>query len=415
MRQYIGARYVPKFEGTWSGSRTYEALSVVDYNGDSYTSKKPVPVGIAPTNGTYWALTGAYNSQMSQLQTELSEVKDTLTANRINPSEYAIFIGDSYVGAASLGANIGERFSTQVCSMLGLTEKNYAVGGCGYVEGATPYADQLDLAINEFTSGGIDTDLVKYVFVMGSRNDHLELSTTESQLLNAAKDLFRDINTNFPKAMLVVAPLLWDFHNVTVHAQRNIRVIKDALVYAKNVLVIDNMDILFCGRMDEIMYQSGANVHYNVFGHYRAAEFVINVINGGSGFTPCSNKNFASFLDGTSNAVNVDIRDIVANGGLHITGALTVSANLSAGDPIATFTIAGQNVHEYMFPNKSRGFAFNVSTGAVVPLTLKNTITKTGDTLADQTYVIELDAEAAISSGATLVLTFDNIYGYNNE
>ena len=66
MRQYIGARYVPKFEGTWSGSRTYEALSVVTYNGDSYTSKKPVPAGVAPTNGTYWALTGAYNSQVEE-------------------------------------------------------------------------------------------------------------------------------------------------------------------------------------------------------------------------------------------------------------------------------------------------------------------------------------------------------------
>ena len=43
--QYIGARYVPKFyvnpddESTnWKAGVTYEALTIVTYNGDSYTS-----------------------------------------------------------------------------------------------------------------------------------------------------------------------------------------------------------------------------------------------------------------------------------------------------------------------------------------------------------------------------------------
>ena len=59
-RQYIGARYVPKFfegEGgsnTWAGSSVaYEALTVVTYLNNSYTSKKPVPAGVDISNTEY--------------------------------------------------------------------------------------------------------------------------------------------------------------------------------------------------------------------------------------------------------------------------------------------------------------------------------------------------------------------------
>lgn len=78
-RQYIGARYVPKFADPieWQNNTSYEALTVVSYNYASYTSKKPVPVGVAPTNSEYWALTGNYNAQMNQILTEFGELKDS--------------------------------------------------------------------------------------------------------------------------------------------------------------------------------------------------------------------------------------------------------------------------------------------------------------------------------------------------
>ena len=58
--QYIGARYVPKFAEPleWNKTRSYEALTIVTYNNDNYTSKIPVPVGTEITNSKYWALTG---------------------------------------------------------------------------------------------------------------------------------------------------------------------------------------------------------------------------------------------------------------------------------------------------------------------------------------------------------------------
>ena len=41
-RQYIGARYVPKFAEPveWDSTRSYEALTIVTHNNHSYTSKK---------------------------------------------------------------------------------------------------------------------------------------------------------------------------------------------------------------------------------------------------------------------------------------------------------------------------------------------------------------------------------------
>lgn len=64
-RQYIGARYVPKifnWEGSseWRSGVAYEALTIVTRNGNSYTSKIPVPsnIGEPERNPTYWSITG---------------------------------------------------------------------------------------------------------------------------------------------------------------------------------------------------------------------------------------------------------------------------------------------------------------------------------------------------------------------
>lgn len=65
-RQYIGARYVPTFADPieWNKERSYEALTIVTYLSNSYTSKKPVPIGVDITNKEYWVVTGNYNSQV---------------------------------------------------------------------------------------------------------------------------------------------------------------------------------------------------------------------------------------------------------------------------------------------------------------------------------------------------------------
>ena len=77
VRQYIGARYVPIFGRKdedsiqWDNTKPYEPLTVVLYQGNSYTSRQYVPAGIDITNQEFWANTGNYNAQVEAYRAEV--------------------------------------------------------------------------------------------------------------------------------------------------------------------------------------------------------------------------------------------------------------------------------------------------------------------------------------------------------
>lgn len=79
-RQYIGARYVPIFgrKGEesieWDNSAPYEPLTIVLYQGNSYTSRQYVPVGVEITNQEFWAITGNYNAQVEAYRKEVRDI-----------------------------------------------------------------------------------------------------------------------------------------------------------------------------------------------------------------------------------------------------------------------------------------------------------------------------------------------------
>ena len=79
-RQYVGARYVPKFADPveWNSALSYESLTIVTHLGNSFTSKKPVPAGVDIGNTEYWVNTGNYNEQVEEYkQVTESAVKKT--------------------------------------------------------------------------------------------------------------------------------------------------------------------------------------------------------------------------------------------------------------------------------------------------------------------------------------------------
>lgn len=80
--QYIGARYVPLFADPieWSNQKTYDPLTIVSNQGNSYTSKQFVPTGIDISNEDYWALTGNYNAQIEQYRQEVQAYDARITA-----------------------------------------------------------------------------------------------------------------------------------------------------------------------------------------------------------------------------------------------------------------------------------------------------------------------------------------------
>lgn len=75
MARYIGARYVPVFAGDWDQTREYEALTVVQYQGDSYTSKMYVPVGIAISNTQYWIKSANFNQQVAAMGSRIDALQ----------------------------------------------------------------------------------------------------------------------------------------------------------------------------------------------------------------------------------------------------------------------------------------------------------------------------------------------------
>ena len=81
--QYVGARYVPLFAEPleWDKTKAYEPLTIVLYQGNSYTSRQYVPVGVELTNESFWAETGNYNAQVEQYRQEVKTFDGRITAN----------------------------------------------------------------------------------------------------------------------------------------------------------------------------------------------------------------------------------------------------------------------------------------------------------------------------------------------
>ena len=93
VREYIGARYVPLFADPidWDSTKTYEPLTIVYNQGNSYTSRQYVPAGIDISNDTYWAKTGNYNAQIEQYRREVATFDDRITTNETNMREIMPF------------------------------------------------------------------------------------------------------------------------------------------------------------------------------------------------------------------------------------------------------------------------------------------------------------------------------------
>lgn len=78
-RQYIGQRYVPIFGRkdeesiAWDNTKPYEPLTIVLYQGNSYTSRQFVPADVDISNQTYWANTGNYNAQIEAYRLEVTQ------------------------------------------------------------------------------------------------------------------------------------------------------------------------------------------------------------------------------------------------------------------------------------------------------------------------------------------------------
>lgn len=88
--QYVGSRYVPIFADPieWDIHRSYESLTIVTHDGESYTSKCNVGPGIDITNERYWAKTGAYNAQVEQYKNAVKDLSSQVSGFASDNAEF---------------------------------------------------------------------------------------------------------------------------------------------------------------------------------------------------------------------------------------------------------------------------------------------------------------------------------------
>lgn len=248
VRQYVGARYVPVFADPleWSDTIGYEPLTVVLHEGNSYTSRQSVPVGIDIGNTTYWAETGNYNAQIEAYRQEVLAYDGRITANanaiaaetqaRINGDNElalridslsnqtpvqdengrnAVFIGDSFMAPT---ASYPQKLAYFTAQLMGWTMYNYAYGGSGWVDEAGAsmnFYHQIQKAAQQISIPVADVD---YIVIGGGFNDWNDPTPlTYNQLYSAAAQTIKEARAQFPNAQIIAIPMMFRNYGVDTH------------------------------------------------------------------------------------------------------------------------------------------------------------------------------------------------------
>ena len=83
MARYVGKRIVPKHCGYWDNTKPYEMENIVydRTSGNSYISRKAVPVGTDISQEEYWALCSDFNMQMDLLEKHFTATEQRIVAD----------------------------------------------------------------------------------------------------------------------------------------------------------------------------------------------------------------------------------------------------------------------------------------------------------------------------------------------
>ena len=211
MRQYIGARYVPRFTGLYDATQAYEALDVVDNgSGTSYIAKKPTPPNTPLTDTDYWFLYGSTNGAIINLQNQIGDISDLSTrdtadlVSAINSivTRKFVFLEDSY---GTFHDNDNLNFVQLGCAMAGLVEGTdyfqFSQSGAGFCSEA-PHQFLTVLQNNEASID--DRSTITDIVVFGSANDQLG---TYNSIRSGISSFWNYVKVNYPNAKIHIACL----------------------------------------------------------------------------------------------------------------------------------------------------------------------------------------------------------------
>lgn len=196
--QYIGARYVPLFDGEWDSTKEYEPLTVVMNQGASYTSKQSVPAGIQISNENYWFPTGNYNAQIEMYRREVANaVKNVDNKGR---KRVAVYIGNSYTYGA--GSSTGDKGVFGITKGLFDEAFSFTKGGQGFAPYSVTQHRFIDSLSEAAASPQFDNDDVTDVIIVSAMGDTRALAQgMESTVRYQVQECANYVKANFPNAV----------------------------------------------------------------------------------------------------------------------------------------------------------------------------------------------------------------------
>lgn len=235
--QYIGARYVTLFADPieWSSTKSYEPLTVVTHQGNSYTSKQFVPVGIDISNGDFWVLTGNYNAQVEQYRQEVRAFDGRITQAQ----------GDA--DDAKTASESAQESADTANAIL-----------AGYAEGDTVKADvsalqtaigNVDAKIGTLPEG--ETDVVSYV------GGEVQIINTDLDGIDGRIDNINSTLTGFDQQNTVKNYV--DTEIASLSTRKKMLVIGDSLSGSTYVAANSRWCVLLAERLDADLYVFHAN------------------------------------------------------------------------------------------------------------------------------------------------------------
>lgn len=323
---YVGQRYVPKFykdaAGTaqWDGAQSYEPLTIVINQGNSYTSRTFVPPNTNINDTNFWVPTGLFNAQLSlyeqrvdDIQHDVTEINETL--NTINSDIFPIFIGDSY---AENRSGIDNPWPIVTKNALNLSEYYIAAKGGASWAGVPDRMTFLQL-LQSLENQIENKNKITHIIVMGGVND--AVTTTSSGW--AAMLAFRNyVQSNYPNAVVYVGLCGW---GTAIDLRNNIRNISAPIYNRGGFVGFQTMTNVFkAARNYNNFLEDG--VHPNQQGLNEIGWCVAGYLKGGDGILPgitnqftatetLNTANFSSAGLTFTEIVNQDIC-VVTNGGV---------------------------------------------------------------------------------------------------
>lgn len=260
----------------------------------------------------YDDLFGKVNDRYTKAQSDSRYI----LKNAASPDVSAVIVGTSNV--------VQGKWPTLMCKAMGITERNFAVGGTGMVNGANNFSVQLNRAIAD---GSFNNNDVKYVIIADCGNDAM----ANNDVYNGLVSLISDSKRAFPNARVVVFSAVWAWSNL------------HSLLKSKNGLAV------CLGTMQEVCGNYGAEyvgtefwclgyskyftdgeIHLNSTGDTRFATLAGNYLQYGNEPVPVSS-NYRVGLSGLNHDTNAPLT-LRLSGGIVTLSGIVDSGGSTIGD-----------------------------------------------------------------------------------